>query len=71
MQAGVTADYVIVGAGSAGAVLANRLSDDPNVTVVLLEAGPPDKNKFARIPAAFAKLFRSEVDWDYLTEPQP
>ncbi|WP_245672354.1 GMC family oxidoreductase [Nocardia anaemiae] len=71
MQAGVTADYVIVGSGSAGAVLANRLSVDPNVSVVVLEAGPPDKNKFVHIPAAFAKLFRSEVDWDYLTEPQP
>ncbi|ONM46427.1 GMC family oxidoreductase [Nocardia donostiensis] len=67
----VAADYVIVGAGSAGAVLANRLSDDPDRTVVLLEAGPPDKSRFARIPAAFAKLFRTELDWDYLTEPQP
>ncbi|MDG9423011.1 GMC family oxidoreductase N-terminal domain-containing protein, partial [Streptococcus pneumoniae] len=35
------------------------------------EAGPEDKNKFAHIPAAFSKLFRTEVDWDYLTEPQP
>lgn len=72
MQTGeMTVDYVIVGSGSAGAVLANRLSADPGNSVVLLEAGPPDKNKFAHIPAAFAKLFRSEVDWDYLTEPQP
>ncbi|MFC9894857.1 GMC family oxidoreductase [Nocardia sp. NPDC127579] len=68
---GLSADYVIVGAGSAGAVLANRLSADLGVHVVVLEAGPPDKNKFAHIPAAFSKLFRSEVDWDYLTEPQP
>ncbi|MEV0296926.1 GMC family oxidoreductase N-terminal domain-containing protein [Nocardia sp. NPDC050710] len=67
----VSADYVIVGAGSAGAVLADRLSADPAVRVVLVEAGPPDKNKFAHIPAAFSKLFRSELDWDYLTEPQP
>ncbi|MEU5842305.1 GMC family oxidoreductase N-terminal domain-containing protein [Rhodococcus sp. NPDC047139] len=65
------ADYVIVGTGSAGAVLANRLSSDPRKQVVALEAGPEDKNRYIRIPAAFAKLFRSEVDWDYLTEPQP
>ncbi|WP_072806250.1 GMC family oxidoreductase [Rhodococcoides yunnanense] len=65
------ADYVVVGAGSAGAVLANRLSADPRNTVVLLEAGPEDKNKFAHIPAAFSKLFRSEVDWSYDSEPQP
>ncbi|GAA5049663.1 GMC family oxidoreductase [Nocardia callitridis] len=67
----LTADYVIVGSGSAGSVLANRLSADPTTSVVLLEAGLPDKNKFAHIPAAFAKLFRTEADWDYLTEPQP
>ncbi|AYJ47980.1 GMC family oxidoreductase [Rhodococcus sp. P1Y] len=65
------ADYVVVGAGSSGAVLANRLSADPRNTVVLLEAGPEDKNKFAHIPAAFSKLFRSEVDWNYDSEPQP
>ncbi|MDJ0395600.1 GMC family oxidoreductase N-terminal domain-containing protein [Rhodococcus sp. G-MC3] len=65
------ADYVVVGAGSSGAVLANRLSADPRNTVVLLEAGPADKNKFAHIPAAFSKLFRSEVDWNYDSEPQP
>src|SRR5579875_1612669 len=63
-------DYVVVGTGSAGAVLANRLSADPAVSVVALEAGPRDTNKFIRIPAAFSKLFRTEVDWDYLTEPQ-
>jgi choline dehydrogenase len=64
------ADYVVVGTGSAGAVVANRLSSDPAVRVTVLEAGPSDKDKFIHIPAAFAKLFRSEVDWDYLTEPQ-
>ncbi len=64
------ADYIVVGTGSAGAVLANRLSADPAASVVVLEAGPKDKNKFIRIPAGFSKLFRSEVDWDYLTEPQ-
>ncbi len=63
-------DFVIVGTGSAGAVLANRLSADSRTNVVVLEAGPMDKNKFIHIPAAFSKLFRSPVDWDYLTEPQ-
>ncbi|MGY5280786.1 GMC family oxidoreductase, partial [Nocardia gipuzkoensis] len=72
MQPGeLSVDYVVVGSGSAGAVVAERLSADPGTTVALLEAGPPDKNKFAHIPAGFAKLFRSEVDWDYLTQPQP
>ncbi len=64
------ADYIVVGTGSAGSVLANRLSAHPATSVVVLEAGPRDKNRFIHIPAAFAKLFRSEVDWDYLTEPQ-
>ncbi|GJF09010.1 putative GMC-type oxidoreductase [Mycolicibacterium cyprinidarum] len=66
----VDADYVIVGTGSAGAVLANRLSADPSVQVVVLEAGPRDKNKFVHIPAAFAQLMRGPLDWDYQTEPQ-
>jgi choline dehydrogenase len=67
----IQCDYAVVGTGSAGAVVANRLSADPSTTVVALEAGPRNKNRFIGIPAAFSKLFRSEVDWDYLTEPQP
>ncbi|BBX95634.1 GMC family oxidoreductase [Mycobacterium lacus] len=67
----IQCDYVVVGTGSAGAVVANRLSAEPATAVVALEAGPRDKNRFIGIPAAFPKLFRSEVDWDYLTEPQP
>jgi choline dehydrogenase len=66
----VEADYIVVGTGSAGSVLANRLSADPAVSVIVLEAGPKDKNNFIHIPAAFSKLFRTEVDWDYATEPQ-
>jgi choline dehydrogenase len=66
----VDGDYVVVGTGSAGAVVANRLSADPASQVVVLEAGPRDKDKFIHIPAAVAKLVRSAVDWDYLTEPQ-
>ena len=64
-------DYVIVGAGSAGCVLANRLSEDPEVSVLLIEAGPPDSADFIHIPAAMAALFRSQNDWDYTTGFEP
>jgi choline dehydrogenase len=64
-------DYIVVGTGSAGSVVANRLSADPALSVAVLEAGPRDKNKFIHIPVTWVvKLLRSEVDWDYLTEPQ-
>ena len=63
-------DYVIVGAGAAGCVLAARLSEDPDVSVLLLEAGPKDRKLELRIPAAFSKLYRSSVDWGYDTAPQ-
>ena len=64
-------DYVIVGAGSAGCVLANRLSEDPSVSVLLLEAGGRDRSLNVKIPAAFPKQFHSKLDWDYATEPEP
>jgi choline dehydrogenase len=63
-------DYVIVGAGSAGCVLANRLTADPAVSVLLLESGGSDTGKEFRIPAAFSRLFKSAYDWGYYTEEQ-
>ncbi len=63
-------DYVIVGAGAAGSVLANRLTDDPAVTVCVLEAGPPDRNPWIHIPAGFTKtLFDPSCTWQFKTEP--
>jgi choline dehydrogenase len=62
-------DYVIVGAGSAGCVLANRLSEDPDVGVLLLEAGGRDRSPNIKIPAAFANQFHTKLDWDYQTSP--
>ncbi|AUD02269.1 GMC family oxidoreductase [Spirosoma pollinicola] len=63
-------DYIIVGAGSAGCVLANRLSADPTKSVLLLEAGGPDTKMEIHIPAAYTKLHGSAVDWGFWTEPQ-
>ncbi|MGW1073737.1 GMC family oxidoreductase [Streptomyces sp. NPDC002537] len=63
-------DYVIVGAGSAGCVLANRLSADPGTRVLLLEAGRDDAVRGIAVPAAFPTLFRTEVDWDHRTRAQ-
>ncbi|MEV4013096.1 GMC family oxidoreductase N-terminal domain-containing protein [Nonomuraea angiospora] len=63
-------DYVIVGAGSAGCVLANRLSADPGVTVALVEAGGQDDKLEIRMPAGFAKLFKTDYDWNYTTAKQ-
>src|SRR5687767_15872466 len=64
-------DYVIVGAGSAGCVLANRLSEDPDVSVLLLEAGGPDTNDLVHLPAAFSALYRTAQDWDHSTIYEP
>jgi choline dehydrogenase len=63
-------DYVIVGAGSAGCVLAARLTEDPDVSVLLLEAGPADLKENIHVPAAFGSLFKTDVDWDYATAPE-
>ena len=65
-----TFDYVIVGSGAAGSVLANRLSADPAVTVCVLEAGPPDRNPWIHIPAGFIKtMVDPSVTWQFSTEP--
>jgi choline dehydrogenase len=61
-------DYIVVGAGTAGCVLANRLAG--HASVLLLEAGGPDSKREIRIPAAFPKLFKTEIDWAYFTEPE-
>ncbi|MQY08386.1 GMC family oxidoreductase [Actinomadura macrotermitis] len=63
-------DYVVVGAGSAGAAVAARLAEDTSVRVALLEAGGPDAKQEIHIPAAFPKLFKTEYDWDYSTVKQ-
>lgn len=66
------ADFVIIGAGSAGCVLANRLSEDPKNKVVLLEAGPADRNPWIHIPVGYFKTIHNpSVDWCYKTEPDP
>ena len=65
-----TFDYVIVGAGSAGCVLANRLSADPSVRVLLLEAGPKNSAEAVRIPVLAKSLWGSEFDWNYEIEKQ-
>ncbi|MBR0908296.1 GMC family oxidoreductase [Bradyrhizobium japonicum] len=64
-------DYVIVGAGSAGCVLASRLTEDTNVRVALVEAGEYDNASEIHIPAAFPTLFKTKYDWDYNSEPEP
>lgn len=67
----IAADYIVIGAGSAGAALAYRLSEDSRKSVLLLEAGGPDDEPNIHIPARFTDLFHSGVDWDYHTAPQP
>ena len=75
MQGGADAepfDYIVVGAGTAGCVLAARLSEDADVRVALIEAGPTDRNPYIHIPAAVAAaMFHPAIGWGYATEPQP
>ena len=63
-------DYVIVGSGAAGSVLAHRLTEDPGTTVCVLEAGPPDRHPFIHVPGGFIKmLFNPNYTWQFKTEP--
>lgn len=65
-------DYIIVGAGSAGCVIANRLTADPAVSVLLIEAGPEPRSPWIKIPGGVAKLFpRNRFNYGYATEPEP
>lgn len=65
------ADYVIIGGGTAGCVLANRLSDDPTCQVAVLEAGDEDTSRWISMPAGIAKLFaHPRLNWRYQTEPE-
>ena len=67
---GDTFDYVIVGSGAAGSILCRRLTEDPGVTVCVLECGPPDRHPYIHIPAGFIKmLFNPTYTWQFQTEP--
>lgn len=68
----MNSDYIIVGAGSAGCVLANRLTESPNNRVLLLEAGPPDSNPWIHIPIGYGKtMFHPDLNWGFNSEPEP
>ncbi|WP_182376251.1 GMC family oxidoreductase N-terminal domain-containing protein [Nocardioides sp. WS12] len=64
-------DYIVVGSGSAGAVVAGRLSENPSTSVLLIEAGGTKKPMSVKIPAAFPTQFKTDLDWEFYTEPEP
>ena len=63
-------DYIVIGAGGAGCVLASGLSENRECNVLLIEGGPPDRKREIHMPAAFSKLFKTPLDWNFATEPQ-
>lgn len=65
-----TFDYIVIGSGSAGGVVAARLSEDPTISVLLLEAGPEDDDEMIKAPIGFSTLFKTKWDWNYETTPQ-
>jgi 4-pyridoxate dehydrogenase len=72
MSATIGYDYIIVGAGSAGCVLANRLTEDEGVRVLLLEAGGHDRHPYIQVPIGIGKIQQHQMfDWGYTTEPEP
>src|SRR5262245_21282331 len=64
-------DHIVIGAGSAGCVVAGRLSEDPSARVLLLEAGGSNRTLAVKAPLGFSGLFHTNRDWDYWTEPEP
>src|SRR5439155_5356229 len=71
-EGSMRADYVIIGAGSAGCVLANRLTEDPSVKVLLIEAGGRDWSPYIHVPAGFMKMLdHPTLTWGYHAEPDP
>jgi choline dehydrogenase len=64
-------DHVIIGAGSAGCAVAGRLSEDPDMRVAVIEAGPPSSGRLFQIPGLFSRQLKSFYDWDFQTEPEP